>query len=114
MDEVARYRKKKPQTSKSEKRSDHKHLYEKSITVRYSYIDGEITGFNWSTHCSVCGRLGDFNIQDDDFRKPEYVGKARMWCRDMFLSLDEIKKKFPDIPIYRQDPECWHKHVRIA
>lgn len=112
MDEVARYRKKKPQTSKSEKRSDHKHQYEKSITVKFSN-DESVADFFWSTHCSICGRLGDFKIDNDDFRKPEYVGRSRWWCYDMCLSMEEVKKKFPGIPMYRQDPDCWQKHIRI-
>lgn len=114
MDEIGKYRKKKPQNSKSVKRSDHKHQYEKSITVQYSYIDGSITGYNWSTHCSICGRLGDIEVDNDDFRKPEYVGKRLWWSREMFLSFDEIRKKFPGIPMYRQDPEHWHRHIRIS
>lgn len=113
MDEVAKYRKKKPQNSKSSKRSNHKHQYEKSITMQTG-IHGDLPpSFYWSTHCSVCGRLGDFSIDNDDFRKPEYRGRNLYWGKDMYLPKDVVFSMYPDIPVYARDPMDWHKEVRI-
>ena len=113
MDEIGKYRKRKFRGSKAEKRADHKHQYERTISVHVNPIDGEIDGFYWTTHCSICGRLGDYETDNDDFRNPEYIGRRLWWCREMFLSMEEIKKKFPDIPMYRRDPDDWHKEVRL-
>ena len=113
MDEAPKYRKKKSQKSKASNRADHKHQYEKTISVKFNSISGEINGYFWTTHCSICGRLGDFNMNNDDFRKPEYVGKPLFWSKDMFLSLEEIRKKYPDIPMYQSDPEDFGKETRF-
>lgn len=114
MDEIGKYRKRKNQKSKSEKRSDHKHEYEKSIEMSVNICDGAIDGFYWSTHCRICGRLGKTDcINDDDFRKPEWKGKSRWWSRDMYISFDEVVEKYPDIPIYRRDQDDWFKVVRV-
>lgn len=106
MDErdVPKYRKRKRQNSKAAKRSDHKHQYEKSLLLRYNMINGEFSGCNWATHCAVCGRRGDFNPDDNDFRKLEYKEKHLLWCAKMYLTPEEILKKFTDVPAYRSDP----------
>ncbi len=114
MDETPKYRKKKAQNSKSEKRSDHKHEYVKTIQMSVNTINGKIDGFYWATHCKVCGRLGSIDVHNnDDFRKPEYYGKSRWWSADMYLPFDEVIAKFPDVPVYRTNPNDWKKDVRI-
>lgn len=106
MDEIPKYRKRKQQKSKSSKRSDHKHVYEKSILIHLScFGDHAITGFYWTTHCSVCGRIGDLSINDDDFRRLEYVGRGRTWSAKMYLPKEEILAKFPNVPVYQTNPD---------
>ena len=109
--DIPKYRKKRPQVSKSTKRSDHKHLYEKTITM-HSHRSGS-NDYYWSTHCSICGRPGNFNIDNDDFRLPEWKGKARIWAQNMCIPFDEVVKRYPDIPIYRSGPDTLFQETRI-
>lgn len=89
------HKKKKSQASKSSKRADHKHQYEKIILQAFFT--------RWAERCSVCGRiktnkglfgLSDFAVQDGTANDKKYYKE---------LSLDEIKKKFVGIPIYKFD-----------
>lgn len=109
--DIPKYRKKRPRVSKSAKRSDHKHQYVKTITMTRLRSGSE--DFHWSTHCSICGRGGDFNIDNDDFRKPEWKGKILLWAQNMCISFDEVVKRYPDIPIYGNVPGELFKEVRI-
>lgn len=114
MDEIGKYRKRKKQKSKSENRSDHKHEYERTILMRVNSVNNHIDGYSWSTHCKICGRLGKNDVlHDDDFRKPEWKGKSRWWSADMYLSFEEIRKKYPDVPVYRMDPHDWKMGIRV-
>lgn len=113
MDEVPKYRKKKPQKSRSKRRSDHKHLYEKAIHVSINPFCDGMKSFHWAEHCSICGRLGDFQINDDDFRKPEYRGRRLFFSYDMYLPGCEIYAKFPDAPVYMNSPEDTSAYIRI-
>lgn len=113
MDEVAKYRKKKPQNSKASKRADHKHQYEKSITMHTGLNGNQPPTFYWSTHCSVCGRRGDFSLDNDDFRKPEYKGKALFWCGEMCLPKEVVFAMYPDIPVYTNIPNTFREEERI-
>ena len=106
MDEVPRYRKKKPQVSDSSKRSKHKHIYEKSISMYINTVRPELKSYHWSTHCSVCGRRGDFSFLNDEFRRPEYRGRRLFMDYEMYLPYEEIIAMYPDIPIYATDPEA--------
>lgn len=109
--DIPKYRKKRPQVSKTTKRSDHKHRYEKTITMR-SHKSGS-ADFYWSTHCSICGRSGNFNIDNDDFRRPEWKGKVRVWAQNMCIPFDEVVDRHPDIPIYGYKSEISFEQVRI-
>lgn len=113
MDEVARYKKKKPQNSKASKRANHRHRYEQSITM-HTGLNGDLPpSFYWSTHCSICGRLGDFCIDNDDFLKPEYKGKARFWCEGMCIPKEEVFAMYPDVPVYTNVPNEFGKEIRV-
>lgn len=109
--DIPKYRKKRPRVSKSSKRSDHKHQYVKTISMTGNKFG--TPRFYWSTHCSICGRPGDFNIDNDDFRKPEWKGKIRIWAKDMCIPFDEVVKKYPDIPIYGDSPDDPFGQVRV-
>ncbi len=114
-DQELRYRKKKPQESKSSQRADHKHQYVKTITMYVNPYNNNITGYLWTTHCEICGRLGNVNIQDrDDFLKPEYRGlHVFMGPPTVLLSFAEIRAKYPDIPVYRSGYRTDGNDVRI-
>ena len=105
MDEIPRYKKKKSQASKSSKRANHKHEYVKSITMRRNPYRPELISWYWTTNCSVCGRQGDFIVNNDDFRKPEYIGRRLFHTDGMFLSPCEILRKFREFPVYLQDAD---------
>lgn len=106
MDEVPRHRKKKPQVSDSRKRSDHKHVYEKTITMHINRFDPELRSYHWSTHCSICGRGRDFIIGNDEFRKQEFRGRNLFADYEMYLPYEEIVSLYPDVPIYANDPDA--------
>ena len=89
------HRKKKPRdTSRSERRSDHKHEYEPCI-VRF------IAFFNWGERCRICGRTREKWGRDDDFLRPESIGKPGISTND-FLSVRELREKFPGVSVYEQ------------
>lgn len=105
--DIPKYRKKKSQESKSEKRSDHKHQYVKSIKI-VSYREGTVNWIHWSKHCSICGRQGGkandcFN--DRDFKLPQFQTEPYIRILGHYMSYDDICKKFPDVPIYRNNPD---------
>lgn len=118
MDEIAKYRKKKPQNSKSSRRSDHKHVYEKCIQIGYNRFRPELISYiRWSMHCSVCGRedyVGSVYWEDDEvFIKPEYRGRHLWSAPDMYRPVEEILSEFPDVPVYETDINNDFKVVRI-
>lgn len=101
-DEAVRYRKKSQTSSRSNssKRSDHKHQYEK-IIVRW------IFGFQWSNRCKICGRIdgnGKALYGYRDFLKPEFK-EAHAFSNARFMSVPEIRKKYPGIQIYEIEPD---------
>lgn len=92
LDEM-RHRKKRPQTSKSQKRADHKHQYEKVIVQT-------IVGWDWGQHCMICGRFSNrFVFVCRDFMRPHCKHEHGV-SSDDFYSLEELLTLFPDVPIY--------------
>ena len=105
--EIAPHKKKSRTASKSNssKRSDHKHDYEKVILESWF-------GFEWGKRCTICGRIdsGPFNFSTSsrfDFMKPETTKKPGISFRD-YLTIAEIKEKFPGVPIYKYDKSVRH------
>ena len=84
-DEDVRHRKKSKtsKTSKSVQRSNHKHEYEKVI-IR-EFIRSHYGQFSASRYM--------------DFRRPDSLGQQGI-SNESFFSLEEIRAKFPDVPIY--------------
>lgn len=118
LDETPRYRKKKRQVSKSEKRSDHKHLYEESILITYNSVDRKTVNLiAWCDHCSVCGRSAGIKLyntdKDEVFKKPEYRGRHLFWSHEQYRPVDEILAEFPNVPVYTNDFNDVFKHIRI-
>nr|WP_326184524.1 hypothetical protein [uncultured Oscillibacter sp.] len=109
-DENVRRRKqsKTSKTSQSTRRSDHKHEYEKVI-IR------EFIGYAWGGRCSLCGRFqgsyGRFSTaRYMDFRRPESFEKPGISNQD-FLSLEEIRARYPGIPVYEFFYEDMRYHL---
>ena len=113
--DIPKYRKKKSQESKSSKRSDHKHKYAKSIRMVYG-SNGKLFNVCWSEHCDICGRRGDSDLFNDrDFKQSEYTKEPYKRILGHYLSYNDICKKFPDVPIYRNDPDdaIFGKDIRL-
>ena len=105
--EIAPYKKKSKSSrkSKSSKRADHKHDYEKVVLESW-------LGFNWGSRCRICGRIdtAPFNYSMSnrrDFLKPETLDKPGHSARD-YLSAEEIKKKFPGVRVFECDGAVRH------
>ncbi len=94
-DEV-RYRKKHPQTSKSNKRANHKHMYEK-VSVQ------TVIGWDWAKRCTICGRISnELHLGSRDFMRPDCRHRLGMSSAD-FYSLEELVQKLPGVPVYLYD-----------
>lgn len=96
-EETMRHRKKKDQQSKSSKRSDHKHQYEKCIAET-------MIGWSWAKACKICGRfksgkLSFFNSDSSGLRYPEKENYAG-YCKEDFYTLEELRQKYPYVKIY--------------
>lgn len=96
--DAMRHKKKKDQKSKSSKRSDHKHQYEKII------IRGFI-GWQWAERCTICGRIKTkFCVSDREFIKPEYRQLPYVsW--QTYYSQEELEELYPDVEII--DASLW-------
>lgn len=89
-----KHKKKKNQVSKSSKRSDHKHQYEKILIKSFFWL--------WGERCTVCGRINTkTTFSKSDFATQNGTDDDKRYYRE--LSLDEIKKKFVGVPIYSLD-----------
>ena len=115
--EIGRYHKKKTQSSKSKKRSDHKHEYTKSITMHVSPLDNTIVRYSWSTHCWICGRRGSSQLGGipTEFLRPEYRDQKHLYLGhdDVLLPFAEIRRQYPDIPVYKTDQNNWKVDIRV-
>lgn len=102
MEESIQYRKKSQtaSTSKSGRRSDHKHDYNRVIVKSF-------LGFQWGRRCSICGRVDEsywlHTFQRHlDFMKPQSKGKPGISASD-YLTLEEIHQKYPAVPVIELD-----------
>lgn len=95
-EEEVRHKKKKPQNSKSQKRSDHKHEYEDVIV-------GGLLGWNWGKVCKICGRLDtnkSFGTSSyKEFLRDEYKEHHGISVK-YFYTAEELKEKYPGTKIY--------------
>lgn len=90
--DAMRHKKKKDQKSKSNKRSTHKHQYEKVIIESFF-------GWCWGLQCTQCGRL-KYNAltHTDEFTRPEYIG-GHWISKQCFYTYEELKEKYPNTKI---------------
>lgn len=91
--------------SDSKKRSNHKHIYEDTISVYFSCLNGSVLHIVPTKHCRICGRYGGgdcwfSNYGQYDVTLPD--GSSRS------MTVPELKERFPGIPIYTNGPEPNH------
>ncbi len=105
--EECRHRKKSKTSSKSNssKRADHKHQYER-IILKW------ICGFRWAKRCAICGRVDDSfggfsSARYQDFIRPAEENRSRI-VNHNYLSIPEIRTKYPSIDIYKIDDRALH------
>lgn len=93
--ETPKYKKKKDNGSKSNRRSSHKHDYEEVI------VQGWLFGFSWAYRCKICGRIKSksYAMSHEGLRKEVPTKTGCISSRD-FLSAEELHEKFPDKDIY--------------
>ena len=110
IDEKLRHRKKSKTASisNSSKRADHKHQYERVIVKSF-------LGYRWGRKCSVCGRFDDrlkyaLSANSRDFMKAEAIGKPGI-CYSDYLSIAEIRSKYPDVPIFELGEGYQYKEI---
>lgn len=91
-DNTPKYQKKKNQKSKSSKRSNHKHQYEKLI------VKG-IIGWTWAKQCSICGRIScRLALSTREFQKPEYRQLPYI-SQQSYYTYEELQKLYPNVKI---------------
>lgn len=107
--EIAKYKKKmKSNISCSEKRSSHKHIYERVIMPYY------IFGYGWAKRCSVCGRYDFYNPDGHtykDFMKKPYNEGIGFNCRGV-MSLEEIHTKYPIYRLFYFEDEELKEYIK--
>lgn len=102
-DEAPKYKKKKDNKSKSNRRSSHKHEYKDIL------LEGFLFGFCWTEKCTICGRLKSkpYAASTEGLMRPRthsYIG------REDYYSAEELHEKYPDIEIYTRkvNPDGTH------
>lgn len=97
-----KYRKKKSQKSRSSRRSDHKHDYQKVIIQSFC-------GWTWGKRCSICGRIDNTYrpSSNKEFLKSEYKEYPSV-STNYFMTVQELQKKYVGIPIYKMTDRMIH------
>lgn len=96
--EIPKYKKRKNNSSKSSKRSDHKHDYQPVI------MKGFIVGWIWADKCRICGRVKAKHFSArKELMKPEFRSRP-YYCSDFFYSYEELKELYPDAEIVLETP----------
>ena len=92
-EEKVKYYKKKDQSSKAEKKSDHKHSYDRHLIVIVPYE--HITILQCKKYCSICGKIGGSLSTRCLKEEPEttYPFKGMTLTREM--TLKELQAEYP-------------------
>lgn len=103
MEEIPRWRKpsQTASRSKSNRRASHKHQYE-------PVIFWDFLGFRWSGRCRLCGKFQSTYRQFSTARRADFMTLETQTARrggKNYLGLEEIERKFPGVPVYRQEGE---------
>ena len=95
INEIPKYKKRKDNSSKSNKRSSHKHEYE-TILLDYGFL-----GFSWVYRCKICGRLKflNYSAANKGLRK---TSDNKTIGKNTYFSLEELHEKYPDTRIFRR------------
>ena len=94
--DIPKYKKKKNNSSKSNKRSDHKHQY---ITI----IMRGLVGWVWGAECQICGRIKLNRFIDKSFIRPQYKDCPYI-SEKIYYSYEELRKIYPNMKIIESDP----------
>ncbi len=104
-EEEPRHRKKHSQKSKSSRRADHKHDYERVILQAF-------IGWCWGGRCRICGRIDSKEILgSQEFVRPECLRKPSRGNHDFWTAI-ELLHLFPNTPIYVYD--SWPDYKEYA
>lgn len=103
--DIPKYKKKKNNSSKSNKRSDHKHKY--TTIIMRGFV-----GWIWGKECEICGRVKSNHFMDRDFIKPECkddscTGEEKYYSsisEKNYYSYEELRKIYPNIKIIEKAP----------
>ena len=96
--DIPKHRKKKQSsTSKSGKKSKHKHEYKEVLLIHNDKP-------HWATICKICGNIGDLHF----FETESY--RDGMWRQ---LDYDEVFEKYKDLENIVID-DIWQKYVPIS
>ena len=88
-DEIPKYRKKK---TKKNKKSNHKHKYDKEVLIRRETNYGEM--YTYARLCSICDKVGEERLFETERVKD--LPFRRM------LSQEEILEKYRDLPVIQK------------
>ena len=103
--EIPKHKKKSENKSKSNKRSNHKHDYERVILQQWG------DNYSWGKRCKICGRVIDEWKRTEDLIKSKYYISEFKSTIEIFYSPSELKKKFPNLPILKQEGWKTYKEV---
>lgn len=94
--DIPKYHKKgKRSKSNSNKRSNHKHEYEKII-----YEDW--FGYSWGKRCKICGRIDTYYSHFSSENYKDFRGTIIHGGRSRSMSPAEIRQVIPNVPIYNR------------
>ena len=108
-EEIPTHKKKSTTASKSsaKKRSNHKHDYERVI-IQSPINEKE---YFWGKRCKICGRVDDRDMFKSDSTKGLVKKKVKVELNssthyfNIFYSIKELKKLFPEVPILKYNPK---------
>lgn len=97
-DEIPKYKKKKPQKSKSANKSNHKHQYEDCMLV------DEENHPHKAQYCKICGKINNVKVFETEEKNG---GFYRM------LTSYEVFQKYKNLEQF-QIKDIWDKYVSIS
>lgn len=86
VDEIARYRKKKNSSSKSDRKSNHKHIYIESLF----HVEGFCSVYI-GEYCSICGKIGSLKHETIKDSRGYYIMLSDAEMREKYKAYDEFE-----------------------
>lgn len=91
IDEVAKYKKKKNNSSRSEKKADHKHEYQYClISCKYNWSNKNY--IHKDQYCVICGKVN-----------AHYHQSFVEYLKDVDKSNSDIIAQYPELPVFHLD-----------